>query len=100
MVWNIIQFLFPALLVILPWCLYGRNGKRMARFYWMMAGSETAGKFYVQLLVVFLLANGQLNLGRDWKNVVFPTVILLLLWLDGHQAAKKKEMDRMKSRDL
>lgn len=51
-------------------------------------------------LVVFLLANGQLNLGRDWKNVVFPTVILLLLWLDGHQAAKKKEMDRMKSRDL
>lgn len=51
-------------------------------------------------LVVFLLANGQLDLGRDWKNVVFPTVILLLLWLDGHQAAKKKEMDRMKSRDL
>lgn len=51
-------------------------------------------------LVVFLLVNGQLNLGRDWKNVVFPTVILLLLWLDGHQAAKKKEMDRMKSRDL
>ena len=51
-------------------------------------------------LVVFLLANGQLNLGRDWKNVVFPTVILRLLWLDGHQAAKKKEMDRMKSRDL
>lgn len=51
-------------------------------------------------LVVFLAANGQLDLGEDWRNVVFPTVILLLLWLEGHQSAKKKEMEQMKSRDL
>ena len=56
MVWNMIQLLFPALLVILPVCLYRKSGRRMSRFYLMMAGLETARKFYAQLLVVFLLA--------------------------------------------
>lgn len=56
MVWNIIQLLFPALLVILPVCLYRKSGKRMSRFYLMMVSLETARKFYAQMLVVFLLA--------------------------------------------
>ncbi len=55
MVWNIIQLLFPALLVILPVCLYRKNGKRISRFYLMMVSLETARKFYAQMLVVFLL---------------------------------------------
>ena len=55
MAWNMIQLLFPALLAVLPLCLYRRNGRRMSRFYLMMVSLETARKFYAQLLVVFLL---------------------------------------------
>lgn len=80
MTWNIIQFLFTALLVILPWCLYGRNGKRMTRFYWMMTGSETARKFYVQLLVVFLLVFHFVYVsGHPGEYGVLPSTALSVL---------------------
>lgn len=32
--------------------------------------------------------------------IVFPTLILLLFWIQGHQAAKKKEIKKMKAKDL
>lgn len=80
MVWDMIQFLFPALLVILLWCLYGRNGKRIARFYWMMAGSETVRKFYVQLLVVFLLVFHLVYVsGYPGEYGVLPSTVLFVL---------------------
>ena len=50
--------------------------------------------------VIFLLANGMIRPAEDWKTLLFPTVILLLIWLEGHEAAKKKELERMKARDL
>ena len=37
---------------------------------------------------------------EDWKMLLFPTAILLLIWLEGHQAARKKELERMKAKDL
>ena len=50
--------------------------------------------------VVFLLANGMIRPADDWKILLFPTAILLLIWLEGHQAAKKKELERMRAKDL
>ena len=50
--------------------------------------------------MIFLLANGMLRPAEDWKMLLFPTAILLLIWLEGHQAARKKELERMKAKDL
>ena len=33
-------------------------------------------------------------------HLLFPTLVLLLLWLEGHLAAKKRELARMKATDL
>lgn len=51
-------------------------------------------------LLVFLFLNGKISWGQDWKIVVFPTLLLLLFWIQGRQAAKKKEMDKMKAKDM
>ena len=51
-------------------------------------------------LLVFLFFNEKINLGEDWKIVVFPTLIFFLFWIQGHQAAKKRELERMKAKDM
>ena len=51
-------------------------------------------------LLIFLFFNGKINLGEDWKMIVFPTLIFFLLWAQGHLAAKKKEMEKMKAQDM
>lgn len=51
-------------------------------------------------LLAFLFFNGAVSWGQDWKMIVFPTLILLLLWIQGHQAAKKKEIEKMKAKDI
>ncbi len=50
--------------------------------------------------LLFLLFNGKINFAEDWNMVVFPTLILLLAWIDGQQAAKKKEIAKMKAQDI
>src|SRR5699024_5075662 len=52
------------------------------------------------VVLVFRLATGMLRPAEDWKMPLFPTAILLLNWLEGHQAAKKKELERMRAKDL
>ena len=51
-------------------------------------------------LVIFLFANDKIDFMKDLKVLIFPTVILLLLWIEGHQAAKKKEINKMKAKDI
>ncbi len=55
MIWIIIEMLFPVLLIILPMSLYRSNRPFMAKFYFRMAGSESARKLYVQCMLIFLL---------------------------------------------
>ena len=65
--------------------------------YWYLGGIVPA--LWAGALV-FLFANGKIDLGADWRILVFPTAVLLLVWLEGHEAAKKKEIERMKAKDL
>ena len=65
--------------------------------YWYLGGIVPA--LWIGT-VIFLLAKGMIRPAEDWKTLLFPTVILLLIWLEGHEAAKKKELDKMKARDL
>ena len=55
--------------------------------YWYLGGIVPA--LWVAILI-FLLANGAIRPAEDWKMLLFPTAILLLIWLEGHQAAKKR----------
>ena len=65
--------------------------------YWYLGGIVPA--LWLGALV-FLFANGKIDLAEDWRMLVFPTAILLLIWLEGHEAAKKKELARMKAQDM
>ena len=37
---------------------------------------------------------------EDWKVLLFPTLIFLLMWAEGHQAAKKRELEKMRAQDI
>ena len=52
------------------------------------------------VLLVFLFFNEKISFGEDWKMIVFPTLIFFLFWIQGHQAAKKKEIAKMKAKDI
>ena len=52
------------------------------------------------VLLVFLFFTEKTSFGEDWKMIVFPTLIFFLFWIQGHQAAKKKEIDKMKAKDI
>lgn len=46
------------------------------------------------VLLVFLFFNGKISWEEDWKMIVFPTLIFFLFWIQGHQAAKKREIKK------
>ena len=82
-----------ALLVILFHTWASRRSPR----YWYLGGIVPL----IWLgLVVFLWSRGQIDLPADLRILIVPTVLLLLIWLQGSQAAKKKELERMKAKDL
>ena len=51
-------------------------------------------------VLVFLFFNGKIIFGEDWKIIIFPTLIFFMFWIQGHQTAKKKEIDKMKAQDM
>lgn len=51
-------------------------------------------------LLCFWILKGQIQLQQDLRLVLFPSLILLMVWTEGHHIAKKKEMDKMKAKDL
>lgn len=65
--------------------------------YWYVGGIVPL--IWVGLLVV-LFWTGTFHFAEDWKRTLFPTLIFLLMWAEGHEAAKKKEMAKMKATDL
>ena len=90
---NIVMPLIVALVVIVVhvWLCH-RSPK-----FWYLGG-------IIPLLwvgtLVFLFFNGKLNFGEDWKMIIFPTLIFFLFWIQGYQAAKKKEISKMKAKDI
>ena len=50
--------------------------------------------------VIFLFAKNMIVLRDDWQMLLFPTLIFFLIWISGHEAAKKKEIKRMKAQDM
>ena len=52
------------------------------------------------VLLVFLFFNGRISLEKDWKMIVFPTLIFFLFWIQGQQTAKKKEIEKMKAKNI
>ena len=90
---NIVMTLIVALVVIVVhvWLCH-RSPK-----FWYLGG-------IIPLLwvgtLVFLFFNGKLNFGEDWKMIIFPTLIFFLFWIQGYQAAKKKEISKMKAKDM
>ena len=90
---NIVMTLIVALVVIVVhvWLCH-RSPK-----FWYLGG-------IIPLLwvgtPVFLFINGKLNFGEDWKMIIFPTLIFFLFWIQGYQAAKKKEISKMKAKDI
>lgn len=65
--------------------------------YWFLGGIVPA--LWIGI-VVFLFANDAIDLRNDWAILLFPTVILLLIWIVGHEAAKKRELHRRKAKDI
>ena len=55
MIWIIIEFLFPALLIALPLTLYRSNRPLMAKFYLRMTASENARKLYARCMLILIL---------------------------------------------
>ena len=55
MIWIIIEFLFPALLIALPLTLYRSNRPLMTKFYLRMTASENARKLYARCMLILML---------------------------------------------
>ena len=90
---NTVMTLIAALIVIIIhiWLCY-RSPK-----FWYLGGIIPL--LWIGVLV-FLFFNGKINFGEDWKMIIFPTLIFILFCIQGHQAAKKKEIEKMKAKDM
>ena len=51
-------------------------------------------------ILAFLGWRGSLSFPEDLRVVGFTTLILLLIWAQGHQAAKKRELEKMRAQDI
>ena len=65
--------------------------------YWFLGGIVP---LVWAVLVVVLFQHGLITLREDWGMLLVPTLILLLVWAVGQKAARKRESDRMRARDL
>ena len=65
--------------------------------YWYVGGIIP---FAWIIFLAVLFFNGMINLAEDWKTILFPTVIVFLMWAEGHEVAKKKEIAKMKAKDI
>ena len=93
MIWIIIEFIFPALLIALPLSLYRSNRLFMAKFYLRMTASGNARKLYVRCMLILILLYHYIYAGGhfgDWGILVSTILSAILLplisedyWLAG-----------------
>lgn len=65
--------------------------------YWYVGGIISLA-WLVLLAAAF--SHGMVNWPQDWKIIVFPTLIFFFMWAEGHEAARKKELAKMKAQDM
>lgn len=65
--------------------------------YWYVGGIIPLS-WLVLLAAAF--SHGVVNWAQDWKIIVFPTLIFFFMWAEGHEAARKKELAKMKAQDM
>ena len=63
------------------------------------ASHKSPRRWYLGGIVPLIWA-GSIVLGRDWAMLVFPMLLLLLIWAKGQHAARRRENNRMKARDI
>lgn len=85
------------LVIALVVILFHYWASRRSPCYWYVGGIVPLA--WGGLLAV-LFRNGTINWTNDWKTVLFPTLIVFLMWAEGHQAARKKELAKMKAQDI
>ena len=77
MIWIIIEFLFPALLIALPLTLYRSNRPLMTKFYLRMTASENARKLYARCMLILILLYHYVYAGGhfgEWGILVSTTL--------------------------
>lgn len=65
--------------------------------YWYVGGIIPLA-WLVLLAAAF--SHGVVNWAQDWKIIVLPTLIFFFMWAEGHEAARKKELAKMKAQDM
>ena len=65
--------------------------------FWYLGGIIP---LFVDCITSIFVFQRKISWGEDWKMIIFPTLISFLFWIQGHQAAKKKEIEKMKAKKI
>lgn len=65
--------------------------------YWYLGGIVPL--IWIILNIISFIS-GEVNFAEDWKVIVFPTLMILMMWAEGQQSARKKETAKMKVKDI
>jgi hypothetical protein len=87
-----ITFIIAIIIIVFHYWACRRRPK-----YWYVGGIIPVLWFGLNTI---LFLNGKIHFYEDWKMLTFPTIIILLMWIEGYQASKKKEINKMKARDI
>lgn len=81
MIWNILLFAFPILILVAAQCCYKKDGKRMNAFYVRMCFTDIARRLYVQLVMLLLIFFQYLQVRcfASPADIFLPLVITALL---------------------
>lgn len=89
---TVITYIIAILVIIFHFWASRRSPK-----YWYLGGI-IPGIWII--LLIFLFAKNMVNITEDWKVIIFPTLIFILIWIEGHEISKKKEIEKMKAKDI
>lgn len=89
---DVIVKLVTVLTIVLHCWLSYRSPK-----YWYLGGIVP---FLWVILLIAMIAFSAIRSFGDFFTMAIPLLIFLLIWLKGHLAAKKRELNQMKARDL
>lgn len=57
--------------------------------YWYLGGIVPL--IWIILNIISFIS-GKVNFAEDWKVIVFPTLMILMMWAEGQQSARKKKL--------
>ena len=89
---SVIVWIIAAAVVLFHFWASRRSPK-----YWFLGGIVPL--VWLILMGVFL-ARGELDLQTHWRTVLFPPVVLILVWIQGQQAARRRDQESAQGRHL